>query len=151
MRTVMSEDWRAALTQMRADGFDFLDYLTAIDRLDAIEVIAHLLRTGTGEHVLVRTLIERESPTLESVTPVYPGAGWHERETAEMLGVRFAGHPDPRPLLLRAPVEVPPLRKEAPLPARVQTPWPGSVDTAAATGRRQRVPGVAETWLEDRP
>ena len=59
---------------------------------------------------------------------VYPGADWHERETWEMYGVRFDGHPSLRQLYLPADFEGHPLRKDFPLLARVVKPWPGLVD-----------------------
>ena len=68
-----------------------------------------------------------------------------------MFGVRFEGHPDPRPLLLRTVPAIPPLRKASALRARVETPWPGAV--RAEEGRRPRrpqpPPGVRESWLSE--
>jgi NADH-quinone oxidoreductase subunit C len=67
----------------------------------------------------------------------YAGADWHERETHEMFGIGFAGHPDLRHLYLPGDFEGHPLRKDFPLLARVVKPWPGIVDV-------EPMPGEAE-------
>ena len=53
--------------------------------------------------------------TIPSITNIYPTANWHEREAAEMVGLKFQGHPDPRNLLLEEDLDIHPLRKEHPL------------------------------------
>jgi NADH-quinone oxidoreductase subunit C len=65
---------------------------------------------------------------VDSWIPVYAGANWHERETHEMFGIGFAGHPDLRNLYLPTDFEGYPLRKDFPLLARMVKPWPGIVD-----------------------
>ena len=77
-----------------------------------------------------------------------PAAAWHEREIHEMFGVDVIGHPDLRPLLLHDVPGPPPLRKDTPLVARVETPWPGEPE--GGTGRRVTVPGVPAEWVEPR-
>jgi len=69
-----------------------------------------------------------ESMTVESWIPVYAGANWHERETHEMFGIGFAGHPDLRNMYLPGDFEGYPMRKDFPLLARMVKPWPGIVD-----------------------
>ena len=59
---------------------------------------------------------------------MYAGANWHERETHEMFGIEFAGHPDLRNMYLPTEFEGFPLRKDFPLLARMVKPWPGIVD-----------------------
>jgi NADH-quinone oxidoreductase subunit C len=65
---------------------------------------------------------------VQSWVPVYPGADWHERETWEMFGFIFEGHPALRHLYLPSEFEGHPLRKDYPLLSRVVKPWPGLVD-----------------------
>jgi NADH-quinone oxidoreductase subunit C len=62
------------------------------------------------------------------VCDVFGGANWHERETNEMFGIAFAGHPDMRKMYLPIDFEGHPLRKDFPLLARMIKPWPGIVD-----------------------
>ena len=66
--------------------------------------------------------------SIESWHAVYAGANWHERETREMFGIDFAGHPDLRNMYLPTDFEGYPLRKDFPLLARIVKPWPGIVD-----------------------
>ena len=125
------EPWADTVAHHVADGFDRLDLLTAVDRPESgeIEIVIHLLRrpaTGGIDQVWGHTVLDRESPVLESVTSVLPAAAWHEREIHEMFGVDVTGHPDLRPLLLHASDGPPPLRKDTPLVARTETPWPGA-------------------------
>jgi len=69
-----------------------------------------------------------DSMVVESWIPVYAGANWHERETHEMFGIGFAGHPDLRNMYLPGDFEGYPLRKDFPLLSRMVKPWPGIVD-----------------------
>jgi NADH-quinone oxidoreductase subunit C len=152
MRSVVPGDWVPVLTGLKADGFTMIDVLTAIDRIDELEVVVALTDPTSGSQALVSTRVPAHDPRLGTVTPVFAGAAWHERETAEMLGVVFDGHPDPRPMLLHDPTERPPLRKSAVLAARVVTPWPGAADGDTgrqASRRRQQPPGVPDGWLRE--
>jgi NADH-quinone oxidoreductase subunit C len=143
--------WRAALLAARDDdqlACDFFDWLSAVDDPPAgFVVVAHLWSTRHRHGLLVRTRVPREAPVVPSVVNVYPGAGWHERETYEMFGIAFAGHPDLKPLLLPPRFEGHPLRKEFVLASRVAKPWPGAKEpgeSEATVARRQpmRPPGV---------
>jgi NADH:ubiquinone oxidoreductase subunit C len=153
MKTVEQQDWRATVAGMKDDGFAFLDSLTAIDRGDHLDVVVHLVNPDTAGLAVLGTRVPSQAAQLDSITSVLPAAGWHERETAEMFGITFVGHPDPRPLLLRSSLGAPPLRKSTVLAARVVQPWPGAADEAqgrtSGSRRRQRPPGVSEDWLHE--
>lgn len=69
-----------------------------------------------------------ESMSMPTWTKVYAGADWHERETWEMFGIEFVGHPGLRHIYLPGGFEGNPLRKDFPLLARMVKPWPGIVD-----------------------
>lgn len=125
------EPWADTVARHVADGFDRLDLLTAVDRPQSgeIEVVIRLVRRrdmGGADAVWGHTLLAREAPALDSVTPVLPAAAWHEREIHEMFGVEVRGHPDLRPLLLHGVTGPPPLRKDTLLTAREEKPWPGA-------------------------
>lgn len=124
---VPAPGWVAALTAARdALACDFFDWLGGVDELDhGYAVVAHLWSTRGRYGVLVRTRVPRDSPVLATAVDVYPGAAWHERETHEMFGVSFAGHPNLAPLLLPPEFEGHPLRKDFVLATRVAKPWPG--------------------------
>jgi len=92
------------------------------------QVFGHVESTSRHWGVTFKVDVDEDDPVVASWVPVYPGADWHERETWEMFGVRFAGHPSLRRLYLPAEFEGHPLRKDFPLLARVVKPWPGLVD-----------------------
>lgn len=150
MRQVSREAWIAELSQVQAAGWTYLDLLTAVDRDTEIEVVVRVVNPAGAAGLLMATRIPADRPLVPSATSVYPSAAWHEREAAEMFGLEFEGHPDPRPLLRRTVAGRPPLRKTTVLAARVVTPWPGAVDGApgrSASRRRQQPAGVPEAWL----
>jgi len=150
---VPRQDWLAALAFARdVAGCDFFDWLTAVDELDqGFAVVVHLYSIESGQHTLVRTLVPREDPVLATATGLFLGAGWAERETHEMFGVVFDGHPGLTPLLLPDGFEGHPLRKDFPLAARAAQEWPGAREPgerqASERSRRRLVPpGVPEGW-----
>jgi NADH-quinone oxidoreductase subunit C len=149
--------WPAAIRGARDDaglGMDFLDWLSAVDEQDdGFRVVAHLWSTSARHGLLVRTSLPAEAPALDSVVDIYPGAAWHERETCEMFGISFTGHPNLTPLLLPPEFEGHPLRKDFVLASRVAKPWPGAKEPGeshAGGARRQpmRPPGVPDNWGE---
>ncbi len=79
-----------------------------------------------------------DSPSLATATGVFRGAAWHERETHEMFGIDFPGHPHLVPLLLSDGFEGHPLRKDFVLAARVAKPWPGAKEPGESERRRPR-------------
>jgi NADH-quinone oxidoreductase subunit C len=137
--------WAAALLAARDDAelaCDFFDWLSAVDELaDGFAVVAHLWSTGRRHGVLVRTRVPRAEAVVESVVSVYPGAAWHERETHEMFGIDFTGHPGLKPLLLAPEFEGHPLRKDFVLASRVAKPWPGAKEPGeSGHGGAKRAP-----------
>lgn len=82
-----------------------------------------------------------EDMTVDTIRDLFPGADWHERETHEMFGIVFQGHPTLQPLYLPTEFEGHPLRKDFPLLARQVKPWPGVVDI-------EEIPEHLEAQLE---
>lgn len=78
-----------------------------------------------------------EGMSIASLTRLFAGANWHERECHDMFGITFVGHPDLRNIYLPGEFEGNPLRKDFPLLARLVKPWPGVVDV-------EPMPEVAE-------
>ena len=105
---------------------DYFDWLGAVDEGDAITVVAHLYSQAFQHHVRLRTRVA-PGEGIASLVPVFRGADWHEREAAEMFGVRI-GDEVPAPLLLPPGFEGAPLRKDFVLASRVVTAWPGLVE-----------------------
>jgi NADH-quinone oxidoreductase subunit C len=97
--------------------FDFLTDLTAVDyptRPKRFDVVLHLY-SMTQNHLLRVKAAVAENETIGSVVPVWKTANWLERETYDMFGVVFEGHPDLRRILLPEDWEGFPLRKDYPL------------------------------------
>lgn len=84
-----------------------------------------------------------EDLTVPSWVPLYDGADWHERETWEMFGITFEGHPGLRHIYLPGDFEGHPLRKDFPLIARIVKPWPGIVDVEPMPAEDEDETGAA--------
>ncbi len=92
------------------------------------QVLARLYSTVRHIGVTLKADLDDVAPSIESWIPEYPGADWCERETWEMYGFDFVGHPNLIHLYLPGEFEGFPLRKDFPLLAREVKPWPGLVD-----------------------
>ncbi|MFJ4836142.1 NADH-quinone oxidoreductase subunit C [Streptomyces sp. NPDC088747] len=138
--------WLAALeTSREVLGCTYFDWLSAVDEPDTgFRVLAHVAALGPLRRLLVRTAVPHSAPVLPSAVAVYAGAGWHERETHEMFGVTFEGHPGLDHLLLPEGFEGHPLRKDFVLAARVAKAWPGAKEPGESEHggpkRRQMLP-----------
>ncbi|MGE0000406.1 MAG: NADH-quinone oxidoreductase subunit C [Ilumatobacteraceae bacterium] len=99
-----------------------------------MQVFARLTSTTHHFGVTVKADVPDDAPVVESWVSLYAGANWHERETHEMFGIGFDGHPDLRNMYLPTGFEGHPLRKDFPLLARIVKPWPGIVDVELLPG-----------------
>ena len=102
-----------------------------------LEVLVHVYSPDNVVHCNVHVPVDGEYPVCPSITSIFPGANWHERETHEMFGVVFEGHPRLVNLYLPEDFEGRPLLKSFRLSTRVVKDWPGAKDPeeAAAGGR----------------
>ncbi|GGV34266.1 dehydrogenase [Streptomyces griseoflavus] len=138
--------WITALETARDRlGCTFFDWLSAVDEPGTgFRVTAHVAALGPVRRLLLRTTVAHDAPTLPSAVGVYAGAAWHERETHEMFGVAFTGHPGLDHLLLPDAFEGHPLRKDFVLAARVAKAWPGAKEPGESEHggprRRQMLP-----------
>ena len=93
-----------AATSLRAQGFDYLSFITEVDWQDRYELVYHVYSYDYAAQPLgaiLRCELPRDGmPSVASLTAVWPGAEFMEREAFEMLGIRFLGHPDLRRILL---------------------------------------------------
>ena len=130
----------AVLRTLRDEaGFDLLADLTAIDGGTAqsprFTMVWHLLSTTAHTYVrLAANCADDREPAAPSVSALWPGANWHEREAFDMFGIRFTGHPDLRRILMWDGYPYHPLRKEFPL-AGIEAPLP-VLDIAEETGAK---------------
>lgn len=93
-------------------GFDHCILVSGVDRIDRFQCVYHI--TSTTSNVVAEIVVDlpRDKPEIESVTPLWGGANWHERETYDMFGFIFIGHPKLERLLLPEDVTFFPLRKD---------------------------------------
>jgi NADH-quinone oxidoreductase subunit C len=126
---VTPDRYREVIQTLRDDdefACDFLDFVGGVDRgEDGFDVVVQLYSTARRHQVRVKIAAGREDPHAPSISDLYPGANWHERETWELFGIQFEGHPQLVKLLLPEQFEGHPLRKDFPLTTRVAKPWPG--------------------------
>jgi NADH-quinone oxidoreductase subunit C len=155
---VATEAWKDAGEALYQMGFEYFCYLSAIDWMPSpygrgeddptepaperdtvvrpgvtggdtrFQLLARVTDVRRHVGVTLKTDVPEDTLTVESWFTVYAGANWHERETHEMFGIDFAGHPDLRNMYLPTGFEGFPLRKDFPLLARMVKPWPGIVD-----------------------
>jgi NADH-quinone oxidoreductase subunit C len=101
---------------------DHLADLTAVDYSaypgdggPRFEVVYNMISTEHRHRIRLKVRLPEEDPRIDTVTPVWNTANWHERETYDLMGIVFNGHPDLRRILLPEDWEGHPLRKEYPL------------------------------------
>ena len=125
-----SVDVGASVTTVADPGEIETGYAGGDTRFQVFSRLVNVTRHSLG--IIVKTDVPDPrsvaEPVLETIIGVFPGANWHERETHEMFGIGFAGHPYLEKLYLPTGFEGNPLRKDFPLLARHVKPWPGIVD-----------------------
>lgn len=129
---VKKEGVRALLEFVKNDpelGFDALMDLCGVDylkmeRKPRFEVVYQLYSMTHNHRLRVRVLVREEEATLPTVTDLWKSADWFERETSEMFGIIFEGHPNLKKLLLFEGFEGHPLRKDYPIEKRQMIPIP---------------------------
>ena len=105
---------------LRDDGecqFDMLTDLTAVDYLGEeprFEVVYHLYSLPKNKRLRVKARVSEKSAEIASLSALWPSANWMEREVWDLYGIRFAGHPDLRRILLYDEFQGHPLRKDYP-------------------------------------
>jgi NADH-quinone oxidoreductase subunit C len=108
----------ALLKDDPACPFNYLSDVTCVDWYPAeprFEVVYHLLSIPKKERVRLKVRLDSGSPVVESLTSVWPGANYFEREVFDLFGIRFSGHPYLRRILMPEDWEGHPLRKDYPV------------------------------------
>jgi NADH-quinone oxidoreductase subunit C len=112
---------REACAVLRDDSdcaFNFLSDITCVDWLPSeprFEVVYHLLSIPKKERVRLKVRLNSANPAVESLTSLWPGANYFEREVFDLFGIRFTGHPYLRRILMPEEWEGHPLRKDYPV------------------------------------
>lgn len=98
-------------------SFDLISDVTALDypnKAERFVVVYHIFSTKNNLRIRIKLPV-RENDTINSVTPIWRGAEWLEREVYDMFGIVFEGHPDLRRILMNDDFKYYPLRKDFPL------------------------------------
>ncbi|TLM77898.1 MAG: NADH-quinone oxidoreductase subunit C [Actinobacteria bacterium] len=93
-------------------GFDRLGMVTAVDYGEQFEIVVRLHAPEHHAAVFLKCRVPRSEPRVPSLTALWPGADWHERETYDLFGIVFEGHPDLRRIMLPDDWRGHPLRKD---------------------------------------
>ncbi len=94
-------------------GFDYLLSVTAVDYLDYFDVVYHLLSLERNQSTIIKTRLQgRTSLRVPSVTPVWKTADFQERETWDLMGIQFEGHPNLKRIMMWEGFPGHPLRKD---------------------------------------
>ena len=152
---VPKEDLHEVMAFLRQDFeclYDFMSHVTGVDYLGypkskksgpegRFAVVYNMVSTKSGLRLFVKTMLDPSIPTdgieddpslhVCTVTDLWPGAEWMEREVFDMYGIRFDGHPDLRRILLWEDYPAHPLRKDYPVEGR------GERENFAYVGREQ--------------
>jgi NADH-quinone oxidoreductase subunit C len=97
---------------LRDVGFEYLNCVSGADWMTRLEVVYDLSSLQHPSKVHLRVPVNRDNPVIRTVTDIWRGANWHERECYDLFGVRFDGHPDHRRILLPEDWVGYPLRKD---------------------------------------
>ena len=92
-------------------GFDYIRSITGVDYIDYMEIVYSLYSFANNWSLNIKVQINAKNPEVETITSIYKGADWFEREIWEMFGINIKGHPDLRPLLLVGDEDFHPLKK----------------------------------------
>jgi NADH-quinone oxidoreductase subunit C len=113
---------RAAAAHLKDKlGFNFLVDISSVDHFGdepRYEVVYEFCALGDQNHpphLRVKLKVSEDDPSVDSIVSVYQGANWHEREVFDMMGIKFAGHPDLRRILMWDGYPFYPLKKDFPL------------------------------------
>jgi NADH-quinone oxidoreductase subunit C len=160
---VSADTWRATGETLKTLGYTYFCFISAIDWMPSpfgkgeedptqpierdmtirqgytggdtrFQVLARLTQPFSSLGINIKVDIDDTAMAIDSWSNVFAGANWHERETHEMFGIGFHGHPDLRNMYLPTDFEGHPLRKDFPLLARIVKPWPGIVDVEPLPG-----------------
>jgi len=116
--TIAAEEIHAAAATVQTAGYNFFEDLTAVDWFPSsprFQLSYHILSHAHKERIRLRVLVDGESPSVESITPVWPSANYYEREVFDLFGVRFDEHPNLRRILMPDDWVGHPLRKDYPV------------------------------------
>jgi len=124
-------------------GFDLLSSISGVDMLSHIETVYHMRSLTRGQLLQIKVRLDHEKPEVDSLVSVWPTANWLERETYDLFGIKFTGHPDLRRMLLDDDfVGYPLLKSFHQVPFTVKPPATTQVDPNMAVAGKYQQKGV---------
>ncbi|HWG19730.1 MAG TPA: NADH-quinone oxidoreductase subunit C [Terracidiphilus sp.] len=116
--TIARDAIRGACSALISAGYNAFQDVTAVDwfpNVPRFHVVYHACSYSLKDTVRLKVMVDEADPTVESITPVWPGANYYEREVFDLFGIRFEGHPNLRRILLPDDWVGYPLRKDYPV------------------------------------
>jgi NADH-quinone oxidoreductase subunit C len=116
--TVAPEEIRAAAATLQAAGYNFFEDMTAVDWFPAsprFQLSYHLVSFAYKDRIRLRVFLEDADPAVNSITQVWAGADYFEREVFDLFGIRFEEHPNLRRIMMPDEWQGHPLRKDYPV------------------------------------
>jgi len=108
----------AAASALREAGYNFFEDMTAVDWFPALsrfQLTYDILSHSFTEYIRLRVMVDGATPSVESITAVWPAANFYEREVFDLFGISFEGHPNLRRIMMPDDWEGHPLRKDYPV------------------------------------
>lgn len=112
LAVIKKEDILPAASKVKEMGFDQLSVITGIDYQDRFEVIYNFFSYRKKENLVLKVILDHDSPAVDSLASLWKGADWLERETYDLVGIKFTGHPNLTRILLPEGWQGHPLRKD---------------------------------------
>jgi NADH-quinone oxidoreductase subunit C len=115
---IARQDIRAAAALVQKAGYNFLEDVTCVDYYPVeprFEIIYHILSHSLKARVRLAVPVDSLDLDVDSITPIWPSADFYEREVFDLFGIRFAGHPNLRRIMLPDEWQGHPLRKDYPV------------------------------------
>jgi NADH-quinone oxidoreductase subunit C len=116
--TIAPDAIRPAAATLQSAGYNFFEDLTAVDWFPSqprFQLSYHILSHFHKERIRLRVLLAGDSPSVASITPIWPSANFYEREVFDLFGIRFDEHPNPRRIMMPDDWQGHPLRKDYPV------------------------------------
>ena len=116
--TIAAEEIQGAAVTVQTAGYNFFEDVTAVDWFPStprFQLSYHILSHIYRERIRLRVLVDGESPSVDSIVPVWPSANFYEREVFDLFGIHFMGHPNLRRIMMPDDWQGHPLRKDYPV------------------------------------
>ncbi len=109
---IKKDDLLKVAMKVKEMGFDNLSVITGIDHIDRFEVIYNFLSYKKRQNLVLKVILPHEDPAVESLSSIWKVADWLERETYDLVGIKFKNHPNLKRILLPEGWQGHPLRKD---------------------------------------